>query len=81
MAKTELHDGNDAGVSLGASATQLVGFFGAAPVVQQTVVTDATSTTTTTSTTGALTTDLDDLRTQFNELNAKLKTLGLIASA
>lgn len=81
MAKTELHDGNDAGVSLGASASQLVGFFGATPVAQQATIADATNTTTTTSTTTALTTDLDSLRTKFNTLLAQLETLGLNASA
>lgn len=81
MAKTELHDGNDAGISIAASASQKVGFFGVDPVVQQATIADATSTTTTTSTTTALTTDLDSLRTKFNTLLAQLEALGLNASA
>jgi hypothetical protein len=77
----QLSDGNDAGTILGQSATDKVGFFGAAPVVQQATIADATNTTTTTSTTTALTTDLDSVRSKLNSLLAKLETLGLLASA
>jgi hypothetical protein len=77
----QLSDGNDAGTILGQSASDKVGFFGTTPAVQQTNIADATNTTTTTSTTGALTTDLDSLRSKFNSLLGKLETLGLLASS
>lgn len=46
MAKTELHDGNDAGASLGATAAQKIGFHGATPVVQQAAIITGADTTT-----------------------------------
>lgn len=58
-----------------------VGFFGVTPATQPATIADATNTTTTTSTTTALTTDLDSLRSKFNDLLAKLETLGVLASA
>jgi hypothetical protein len=58
-----------------------VGFFGTTPTTQPATVADATNTTTTTSTTTALTTDLDSLRSKFNDLLAKLESLGILASA
>ena len=69
------------GMNIGASATSKLGFFGTAPVVQQTNVADATNTTTTTSTTTALTTDLDSVRTKLNAVIARLENLGLLASS
>ena len=56
------------GLMVGNSSSDLLGFYGTAPVARPTV----TNTTTTTATTTALQTDLDALR-------AALKTLGLIA--
>lgn len=73
-------DSGPDGSVVGKTSTSLIGFFGATPVVQQAVVAASADTTTTTSTTTALTTDLDELRTKFNSVLAKLKTLGLIAS-
>jgi hypothetical protein len=58
-----------------------VGFFGTTPATQPATIADATNTTTTTSTTTALTTDLDSLRSKFNDLLAKLESLGILASA
>lgn len=78
---TQLHPGDDSGVIIGASSSQKIGFFGVTPVVQQATIADATNTTTTTSTTGALTTDLDSLRSKFNTLLSELETLGLLASS
>ena len=46
MAARQLSDGNDAGTILGQSATDKVGFFGTAPVVQQALIADATDATT-----------------------------------
>ena len=47
MAAQQIHDGNDDGVLLGAATTDKVGFFGTAPVAQQTAVSaDATDATT-----------------------------------
>lgn len=81
MAVRELSDGAPDGTRLGQSSTDLVGFYGATPVVQGATIADATNTTTTTSTTTALTTDLDSLRSKFNTLLARLETLGLLASS
>jgi len=67
MAKTELHDGNDDGVSLGKDATQLVGFFGATPVDQPANVVDAT--------------DAATAITSLNSVIAALEELGLLASS
>ena len=78
---TQLHNGDDSGIVIGASASQKIGFFGTTPAVQQATIADATNTTTTTSTTGALTTDLDSLRSKFNTLLSELETLGLLASS
>lgn len=58
-----------------------VGFFGTTPTTQPATIADATNTTTTTSTTTALTADLDSLRTKFNDLLAKLESLGILASS
>lgn len=58
-----------------------VGLFGTTPTSQPATIADATNTTTTTSTTTALTTDLDSLRSKFNDLLAKLESLGILASS
>ncbi len=81
MAKTELHDGNDAGISIAASASQKIGFFGVTPVVQAATVAASTDTTTTTSTTTALTTDLDSLRVKVNSVLTALRDLGILAQS
>ena len=79
MATRQLSDGNDDGTTLGQSSTDLVGFFGATPVVRQTVNAAATNTTTTTSTTTALTTDLDSLRALVTTIRTAGVNLGLWA--
>jgi len=80
MAVLERTDANPDGTRFGQSATDKVAFYGAAPVVQPATIAASTDTTTTTSTTTALTTDLDSLRVKYNDLLAKLKTLGIIAT-
>ena len=60
--------GGSEGVRIGNSATDLLGFYGTAPIAKQTV----TNTTTSTATTTALQTDIDAIRTA-------LKALGLFA--
>jgi hypothetical protein len=54
------------GIKLGSASTSLLGFFGATPVVQQGAVADAT--------------DAATAITQLNDLLARLRTLGLIAT-
>lgn len=66
MAKHELHDGNDDGMSLGASATQKVGFFGETPVVQQTLVTNTSGT-------------LGNTNAAVDAILSRLEALGLFA--
>ena len=60
--------GGGEGVMVGNSTSDLVGFYGTAPIAKQTV----TNTTTTTATTTALQADIDAIRTA-------LKALGLFA--
>lgn len=67
MAVTQLHDGNDDGVAVGASASQKVGFHGATPVVQQALVADAT--------------DAATAITSLNSVIDVLIAYGLMASA
>lgn len=68
MAARQLSDGNDAGTVLGQSASDKVGFFGKAPVVQPTTIAgDAT--------------DAGTASAQVNAVIAALKSLGLIASS
>jgi hypothetical protein len=62
----QLSDGNAAGVKLGQSATDLVGFYGATPVDQPAAITDAT--------------DAATAITKVNAVIAALEELGLIAS-
>jgi Collagen triple helix repeat (20 copies) len=54
------------GIKLGSAATSLLGFYGATPVVRPAAVADAT--------------DLSSAVSQLNELLARLRTLGLIAT-
>jgi hypothetical protein len=68
MAIQELGDGNPSGTRIGAAATDLVGFFGATPVVQVVVTVTATATTTL-------------LETRAARTEAALVALGLITTA
>ncbi len=63
----QLSDGNDAGTIIGQSATDKVGFFGTAPVVQQSTIADATDATT--------------VITKVNAVIAALEAYGLLASS
>jgi hypothetical protein len=65
MAAKQLSDGNTDGVSLGQSATDLVGFYGTTPVVRPTLATIATAAT------------LGTVRTAVQAIIAHLKALGL----
>jgi hypothetical protein len=58
--------GTTAGTKIGTATTQKLGFYNATPVVQPTAVADAT--------------DAASVITQLNDLLAKLRTLGLIAT-
>ena len=74
-------DGNSAGVIMGRSAADLIGFFGATPVVQQTAA--AVSVTTVAATTGgymfATSTQAAQFLTTINQLVTALNNLGLTA--
>jgi hypothetical protein len=54
------------GIKLGSASTSLLGFFGATPVVQQAAVADAT--------------DAASTQARLNDLLARVRTLGLIAT-
>jgi hypothetical protein len=54
------------GIKIGSASTSLLGFFGATPVVQQAAVADAT--------------DAASTQDRLNDLLARLRTLGLIAT-
>jgi hypothetical protein len=69
MATQVLTQGRDDGVQIGVAATEKVGFFGAAPVVQQA----ATALTTTSSTV------VTSVAVAVNEVIAALAALGLTA--
>jgi hypothetical protein len=58
--------GTTTGTKIGTATTQKIGFYNATPVVQPTAVADAT--------------DAVDVITQLNDLLAKLRTLGIIAT-
>jgi hypothetical protein len=58
--------GTGAGTKIGTATTQKLGFYNATPVVQPAAVADAT--------------DAVDVITQLNDLLAKLRTLGIIAT-
>ena len=78
----QLSRGSDDGVCIGQSSTDKLGFYGlATPIVQPTVsaASVVTKTTTTTTTTGALTTDVDNLRTMVLSLRTALTGLGIVA--
>ena len=90
MAKTELHDGNDAGISIGADTTQKIGFFGYTPAVQQaataqsavatTALTTITDIVTTASLTGAfnsVVSRVSALITLTNQLRSDMVAYGL----
>lgn len=64
-----LSDGRPAGTVLGNAATDKVGFFGTAPVVQQAITAVAT---------GTATTALNE--TKINRLYTALRNLGLITT-
>ena len=61
----QLSDGNGSGSSLGQSATDLISFYGATPIVQATLAANGTDAATT--------------QALANDLKAKLKALGLCA--
>ena len=63
----QLSDGDDTGTILGQSVTDLVGFFGTTPVVQQATIADAT--------------DAATAITQLNDVIAALAAYGLLASS
>lgn len=79
MTAQQLGSGDPDGVYVPAGGKFIL--FGTTPVAQPETIAAATNTTTTTSTTTALTTDLDSLRTKFNDLLVKLKALGVLASS
>ena len=68
MAVHYLGDNNPDGTCLGLSSTELVGFFGATPVAQQSVTAPATTATTTTN------------EAAIVSINAALVALGLIVT-
>lgn len=63
MAVKQFSDANPDGVCIGQSATDKVGFYGAAPVARPAAITDATS---------------GDAHTRLNDLIAKLELVGLL---
>lgn len=69
MAKQELSDGGPEGTSIGASETELVGFYGATPIAQPSAANQAAITS------GATTTACNNL---VIELRLALVNLGLI---
>jgi hypothetical protein len=68
MAVTQLHDGNDSGVQIGGSTSQLVGFYGETPVDQGATITALTTTPTAT-----------DIAVAVNALISRLQDIGIIA--
>ena len=64
----ELSDKGPDGTRLGQSSTDLVGFYGATPVVRPTVVTNTSGT-------------LGDTNTALTAVITRLQTLGLFASS
>lgn len=61
MAETQLHDGNDDGVMIGAAITDKVGFFGTTPVDKPETVADATDAATAITTVNAVIDRLQEL--------------------
>ena len=76
MATRQLSDANPDGTTLGQSATDKIGFFGATTVVQQSKGTAYTKTTTTTT---ALTVDITALGSLVNTLRTALINVGIVA--
>lgn len=74
MAIKQLSDGNPDGTTVGQSATDLVGFYGADPVDQPAIVANVT-------TSGTTVTRLNNLTTAVNAINDLLQELGLEASS
>jgi hypothetical protein len=82
MAVRQLSDGNPSGTTLGQSATDLVSFYGAAPVAQPAVISAITTTQPTATVFGFSTTaQFNNLIAAVNTLIANQKTLGLQATA
>lgn len=82
MAATQLSNGGDEGHTLGQSATDKIGFHGAAPIVQMTVTTAPAATAATNSSPyGFSQAQADALITWVRAVDAHLKSKGLIASA
>ncbi len=68
MSVKQLSDGGPEGTTLGQSSTDLIGFYGATPVVRPSAVTTLATTPTAT-----------DIATAVNTIIARLQTLGLTA--
>lgn len=82
MAIKQLSDGNPLGTRVGQSATDLVSFYGAAPVAQPAVLTAITVTQPTATVFGFTTTaQFNLLVAAVNTLIANQKTLGFMATA
>ena len=67
MAVTQLHNGNSDGVNIGRDANDLLGFFGATPIDQESTIADAI--------------DAATAITQLNAVIAALEAYGLLASS
>ena len=65
---TQIHDGNDAGILVGAATTDKVGFHGATPVVQQAAITSGADTTT-------------EFTASINSIIAVLRAYGFVPNA
>lgn len=82
MSKTYLGDGSDDGTVLGRSATDKVALFNVDPVVQPSVTTPPAATAATSTTPfGYSEAQANALITWARDVDAKLKALGIIASA
>jgi hypothetical protein len=68
MGVKQLSDGGSAGTTLGQSSTDLIGFYGATPVVRGAAVTTLATTPTAT-----------DIATAVNSIITRLQTVGIIA--
>lgn len=71
-------NGSPDGVILGQSATEKIGFYGTAPVVQQEVPADVADST---HSTGEAATDINLVNDQLSALVAELVELGIISQA
>lgn len=83
MAAYQVGDGNPDGISLGASASEKVGFYGVTPVIQASTTAAPVSTAaTSTSPYGfATSTQADAIVTWVRAVDTALKNIGIIASA